>query len=127
MDAGNLFKADTRASDSAAEREPVINAYKNLNYDAVNVSRDDLNVGLEGLRLIARNQGLPFVSANLVSRKTGQPLFPPYVLRSAGRLRVGIVGVLEQTKETIPGSEDWDVTDPVTAAAKAVGIAEDPM
>ena len=64
-----------------------------MKYDAINVADRDLDEGVARLDSLARAHGLPLISASLLRSDTKQPAFPPYVIRKAGKARVGILGV----------------------------------
>jgi hypothetical protein len=70
-----------------------------LQYDAINLSTLDMNLGLNVLRRSAELFGLPLISANILDPGTAAPLFPPsreLTVRDAGGreiARVGIVGI----------------------------------
>ncbi len=61
------------------------------NYTAVAVGRSELNHGLLPLE-DAAEEGLPLICANLY--RDGERLFPPYLVREAGRMKIGIFALL---------------------------------
>jgi hypothetical protein len=66
-----------------------------MGYDVVNVGEKDLIMGLKFLSDVSQKAKFPFVSANLVDKKTGKAIFKPYVTKEIGGLRIGIFGLLD--------------------------------
>jgi 2',3'-cyclic-nucleotide 2'-phosphodiesterase (5'-nucleotidase family) len=62
-------------------------AFKQIGIDAVNVGELDLVLGLDYLRELEANYGIPFVSASLVDG-SGKLVFKPYVIKDIGKIRV---------------------------------------
>jgi 5'-nucleotidase/UDP-sugar diphosphatase len=60
---------------------------------AVNVGDSDLNLGLSFLRREA-SRGFPLISANLMERSSGTPIFSPYIIKKAEDVRVAFFGLL---------------------------------
>ncbi|MCX5854600.1 MAG: hypothetical protein NTZ24_08550 [Deltaproteobacteria bacterium] len=96
VDSGHLFN-DTSTS-SHSERAPdrarlITRAYKRMGIAAVNVGDSDLKLGLSFLRQEA-SLGFPLISANLMERSRGTPIFPPYIIKKAEGVRVAFFGLL---------------------------------
>lgn len=70
----------------------LIEAMAAMGIDAVGLAPLDLSAGTDFLRKQAGAQ-LPWVSMNLVSNKSGEPFFAPYIIKKAGDLSVGILGL----------------------------------
>jgi len=60
---------------------------------AVNVGDSDLMQGLTLLRQEA-SRGLPLISANLIDRSLGTPVFPPFVIKNVDNIRIAFFGLL---------------------------------
>ncbi len=90
--------------------------------DAVNVSAMDLADSADSLVAYGA-RGMPWISANIVWRKTGELVFKPDMIKTAGNLRVGIFGFMD---ENTMGASFFDETtplkvlDPVETARKEV-------
>ena len=65
-----------------------------IEYDAMAVGNHEFNFGLEVLRRAETQADFPFLSANTVDERTGEPAFPPYLVMEAGPVRVGILGLI---------------------------------
>lgn len=74
---------------------------KKMGIDAVNVSNMDLANSVDSL-LAYGNAGLPWLSANIVWKKTGTLVFPPDTVRTAGGVRVGIFGLIDENTLGVP-------------------------
>jgi hypothetical protein len=66
-----------------------------MGYDAVNVGDKDLMMGFKFLFGVTQRAKFPFVSANLVDKKTGQAILKPYVVKDISGLKIGILGLLD--------------------------------
>ena len=73
----------------------VVEEVKNMGIDAVNVSSMDLANSADSL-LAYGDAGLPWLSANIVWRKSGTLVFPPHTVKTAGDIRVGIFGFMDE-------------------------------
>jgi len=85
------------------EPSPTITAMNQIGYQAMAVGNHEFNFGLEVLRRAEAQADFPFLSANIVWAGTDRPAFPPYMMLSAGPLRVGVLGL---TTPNVPG---WEV------------------
>ena len=108
LDAGNalLGYALSQESGGALTRE----AMDLMGYDAMAVGGGDLALGVAHLRALADEAAFAVLAANLVSRETGLPIFSPYVVIQRGGVRVGILGLTEDTAlDQAPDAESYDV------------------
>lgn len=70
-----------------------------------------------------RGAAYPVVAANVTERSTGRPLFPAYVVRRLGGVRIGVVGaVLQETPRIVvpAGVTDLDFAEESQAINRAV-------
>jgi len=74
-----------------------IKAYNLIGYDAVGVGGFDLAGGLDFLQELAQQSTFTWLSANLVERASGKPLFAPFITRNLGGARVAIIGLTAST------------------------------
>ncbi|RZL37766.1 MAG: bifunctional metallophosphatase/5'-nucleotidase [Rubrivivax sp.] len=87
--------------------EPTLAAMSQLGIAASALGNHELDAGLPELLRKARGEcgpteclwpgfkgpGFPYLGANVLDARTGQPLLPSHVIRQAGALKVGIAGV----------------------------------
>jgi 2',3'-cyclic-nucleotide 2'-phosphodiesterase (5'-nucleotidase family) len=92
IDAGN-FLFGPESIDSRGRI--IVAAYDLLKYDAVNISFRDFRLGKAATLDVLRDAKFSPVSASLLDESTGQPLFAPFVVRSAGGLKVALIGITE--------------------------------
>ena len=129
LDAGNtLFKE--KGSPSSLERKKaklIATTYRRMGYQAVNVGSDDLSAGIEFLRELQGEIHLPLLSANLLGRKGGKPLFKSHVVFDLGGIRVGVFGLTSDARhnEGVP-PQGYFVADPIATAKRvAAELAKD--
>ena len=129
MDTGDLLNEDdvipdTLVKSARMRAEHIVELYKVIGIDAVNVGDMDLALGIGYLKELAQKTGFPFISANLVDAG-GAPIFPRYVIVKAGSKSVGIFGLIGDTGD-MPNrvkaltNEQASVTDAVAAANSVV-------
>ena len=129
MDSGDLLNEE-EAIPSAIEKsarmkaEHMVELYKTIGIDAVNIGEFDLALGIGYLKELAKKTDFPFISANIVDAG-GAPIFPRYVIKKIGDKNVGILGLIGDTsgmpnkvKEITNG--EASVTDIVAAATEVV-------
>ena len=73
--------------------EPMMTAMKRMGYDAMAVGNHEFSFGPGALARARSDAGFPFLAANIVREPGGAPAFDRSVIRTAGPLRVGIVGI----------------------------------
>jgi 5'-nucleotidase len=118
--AGDLVGASPLLS-ALFHDEPTIEAMNGIGLDVAAVGNHEFDEGAAELLRLQRGgchpvdgcrDGTPFegarfryLAANVVSRSTGRPLFPPYAIRKVGGVRIGFIGMtLEGTPEIVPPS-----------------------
>ena len=75
--------------------EGIIESYNLMGYDAVAVGVNDLAAGLAFLQEQAAASEFTWLSANLVRKSDGKPIFSPSVIHKVGNLSVGIIGLTD--------------------------------
>lgn len=65
-----------------------------MDYDALNLGESELRFGRAFLDEQREKAGFPFLSANLVDHRSGKRLYEAYVIKQAGHLKVGIIGLV---------------------------------
>jgi len=98
-----------------------------MGYDVVNVGEKDLMMGLKFLSEVSPKARFPFVSTNLVDKRTGECIFKPYVIKEIAGLRIGILGLLDdQFNPTLrEGDPGVNIIEPFSALrASMKGLKE---
>lgn len=89
------------------EPNPMMQIFNHLGYDAAIIGNHEFNYGLGLLEQAVRESRFPWLSANIVDSKTGEPHFgTPYIIKTfANGLRVGLLGL------TTPYIPNWEKPD----------------
>ena len=111
--AGDMIGASPLTS-ALFHDEPTIEALNALQLDVSSVGNHEFDEGITELKRIQNGgchptdgcqtghpyQGadFPYLAANVVSRKTGKPVLPPYAIKQVGGVKVGFIG------ETLKGT-----------------------
>lgn len=70
-------------------------AFKSLGYDALNVGHREAALSAAQLQQLKAHSPVPMISANLVDRATGAPIFDSHRIVKRGSARVALVGILD--------------------------------
>ena len=82
---------------------PIIKTMNMMGYDAMAVGNHEFNYGHEYLKKVASTAKFPFLSANILDERTGEPAFPPYKIIHRAGLKIGILGL------TTPSIPKWEL------------------
>lgn len=121
VDSGDLVVGT--AMSSVFRGAPDIAAMNLMRYDALNLGNHDFDFGIAHLNKLNKEARFPFLCTNLRPKKAG--VCRPFIIKSAGRLRVGFLGIVGQ--KTYPDSFDRRVIaeaefqDPIVAVRTAAG------
>lgn len=132
-DAGNLLHETTTLPEEKRQQEldrgeMLVDAHNLLGWDAQGIGGKDLVGGLPRLQALAKRAKYPFLSANLVDAKTGEPLFTPRAVVEKGGVRIGLFSVLSpdfDDHERVLAEAGARVTDPVEAARAQVAALKE--
>jgi 2',3'-cyclic-nucleotide 2'-phosphodiesterase (5'-nucleotidase family) len=99
LDAGDTFAIGLPARGKETEKarkrgEFILKIYEKMGYDAINIGDTDLVLGVHYLTALSKKSKIPFISANLREKKTGQPVFEPYRIKQVNGSKIGIIGLL---------------------------------
>lgn len=102
---------------------PFLQAAAYLQYDAINLGNHEFDYNLRLIKNRISESTVPVISANMLKAYSGEPYFKPYVFKSFGKLKIGILGL------NTPGTAVWNkahlegeimMEDPVATAKKYV-------
>ncbi|KAF2955674.1 5'-nucleotidase C-terminal domain-containing protein [Marinitoga sp. 38H-ov] len=108
--------------------DPMVKVMNHLGYVASVIGNHEFNYGKNILNKAVSEANFPFLSANIVDRDTGKPIFKPYLVFDYNGIKIGILGL---TTKFIPNWEDpknirnLDFYDPVDVARKYVKILKE--
>jgi 2',3'-cyclic-nucleotide 2'-phosphodiesterase (5'-nucleotidase family) len=97
MDSGN-FSGNPTPRDEKQTRT-LLEAMGRLDYKVVNVGERDIRMGYEQFAALTEGSELTYISANIVKKGSGEPIFEPYAIveledeGSRRPVRVGVIGV----------------------------------
>jgi 2',3'-cyclic-nucleotide 2'-phosphodiesterase (5'-nucleotidase family) len=99
----------------------MIDAMNLLNTDAVGVAARDLRYGASFLRTQLKRRSLQVVCANLIDKRSGKPLFDPYVIKKIGGVKVGFFGLIGEKADLGPSRDSLLIEEPLVVARRTVG------
>src|SRR5262245_28518799 len=97
-----------------------MDAMKVLGVDAVGVQERDLLFGLQFLLAQQKRTQLPIVSANLYYKGGKKLVFPPYLIKSIGGVKVGFFGLISDKVPLGPSEDSLHVEEPGVAAKRVI-------
>jgi hypothetical protein len=122
VDAGNmLFRkpptSQERRKEALLKIDVLLRAYEEMGYSAVNIGEKDLTLGLGFLDEVAKKAKFPFISANLIDRKTRKAVFKPFITKEIAGINVGVIGLMSRwVNEVLKEKEPYlEVLDPLDA------------
>ena len=71
----------------------ILKGYERIGCNAVNVGGFDLAAGTAYLQQIVDSTEIPFISANIIDSKSGDPIFPPHHIITEGGVTIGVIGL----------------------------------
>ncbi|MFQ6605180.1 MAG: hypothetical protein ACE5D8_06455 [Fidelibacterota bacterium] len=106
LDAGDLLFTTPRLTDANREVElltakKIIQGQSRIGSDGVNVGTFEFAAGFDFLKSITDTTRIPFISANLRYKDTGEYAFIPFRIIERDGLKIGITGVTSQLPATI--------------------------
>lgn len=109
LDAGDTISDTQEAVDS--QGAAVTRLMNRAGYDAMAPGNHEFDFGVGGLRRHIQSSRFPVLAANVTDSASGKPLSAPYVIRTSGGIRVGILGLsypntpLTTAKKNVAGLE----------------------
>lgn len=108
-----------------AKADLILRAYRRVGYDAVLPGEGDFSAGFSYLRQRGE-EGIPLTCLNLVSARSGKPVFPPFRTVSRGGMRILVTGLIAEDvfpKGALSGLQ-WKVALPRAALAELLAGKE---
>lgn len=75
-------------------------------YDAAGIASQDLAAGLDFFHQTAQQSKFPWLSANLVRKSSGQPIFAPSITKKTGEITIGVIGITNPSGSSVLKEED---------------------
>ena len=117
LDAGNFSSTNPTFNNRGIEK--ILTGFKRINYDAINLSINDLKLSWSYVKETKNTHNLPFISANIFSKNNLKSLVDPYLFLSKkdSLINIGVFG-LTQSNVNIPN--DITIMNPYEIASKIV-------
>ena len=102
LDAGNLFNEQDNSIG-------LIKCYNEIGYDALNIGAQDLAnaINISNLEKAAE---FPFISANIIHRQSGEPVFKPFTIVERNGIILAIIGLTNNLLDN--SSAEYGIKDP---------------
>jgi len=102
--------------------ELVLKIYEKMGYSALNIGDTDLVLGVRYLQALQKKFKIPFLSANLKSKKSMKPFFEPFLIKNMNGFRIGIIGLLTPGVPPYPAETRGEsfIDDPVKVATDLI-------
>jgi len=78
-----------------------LRGYEEIGCDALNVGGFEFSAGFPFLESLVASTGIPFISANIRDKATGDLVFDPYVILERGPFKIGVIGVTNLLPEWV--------------------------
>jgi hypothetical protein len=117
VDAGGYFPEFDTHQDVAWF---MMDAMKMLDLDAIGVGQRDLRFGVSFLQQQAKRTQVPVISSNLNFKAQGKTVFPPYLIKQVGGVKVGMFALLSPKVPLGPAQDSLSVIDPEATAKRMV-------
>lgn len=103
--------------------EPDIQLMNMIGYDAMTLGNHEFDNPPDVLTKQRQWAKFPFLAANVLVKKSGEPLVAPYVIKEVGGLKVAILGLVTNEVPTLVLPEnvtELEFADPIATAARYV-------
>ena len=112
LDAGNLFNGQINSIG-------LIKCYNEIGYDALNVGAQDLTnaINIGNLENVA---DFPFISANIINRESGKPVFKQFTTIERNGIILAIIGLTNNLLDNT--SVEYGIIDPIQAGKNLLEI-----
>lgn len=106
LDAGDALFANLQYSllylpSEKYKAKAFLEGYEQIGCDALNIGEYDLAGGYKFLKSLEKNSTIPFISANLREKDSGNLAFKPYVIINRNTLKIGIIGVTDYLSRNV--------------------------
>jgi 5'-nucleotidase len=73
--------------------EPAVETLNHMNFDVATAGNHEFDQGPEQMRRLSRLARFPYIGANSLDPRSGEPLLPPYTVVERAGVRIGFIGV----------------------------------
>src|SRR3989338_6633065 len=121
LSAGDVNTGATESDINHAE--PSFKGMNLLGFHAMAVGNHEFDNALSQLRVQEEWSDFPFLSANIYDKNTNQRMFAPYIVKTVGGIRVGILGLTTEETQFVANMKYIKVLefrDPLLEAKKLI-------
>jgi 2',3'-cyclic-nucleotide 2'-phosphodiesterase (5'-nucleotidase family) len=113
LDTGGFSKPTSYGLEIKART--ILYSYARMGVRAVNVATKDLMALKDYYFTLEKESEIKFLSANVVDKESGEPLFTPYIIEKVGETTVAIVGATEASPIGLQpiGGHNVEILDPI--------------
>tara|TARA_B100001094_G_C18168074_1_gene793372 strand:- start:195 stop:1226 length:1032 start_codon:yes stop_codon:yes gene_type:complete len=106
LDAGDMFFSKTNISNNIKSEKfrcsTMLQGYEKIGCDALNIGKYELLAGASFLKQMEKKyKSIPFISANIKYKDTGELLFRPYIVEERDGLKIGVIGLSNMVPDTM--------------------------
>ncbi len=121
VDAGDAFfrspyVVQSKRENLLATAQAILSSYNIMNCQVMNIGVNDLAAGPEFIKELETQAAFPFISANIMDVKTGEPLFESTAIIETNDHKLGFVGVTSGDKRL----KEFTFGDPLESAKQAI-------
>ncbi len=89
-----VYYANQSIKKDKSEEHLIAEVMNYMRYDAAAVGNHDLEAGHEVYDLLREKLNFPWLSANTIEKKSGEPYFEPYTIISRRGIKIAIIGLI---------------------------------
>jgi 2',3'-cyclic-nucleotide 2'-phosphodiesterase/3'-nucleotidase len=105
LDNGDIIQGDPAVYYSnyidTTNKNLLTRIYETLSYDVATIGNHDIEAGPSVYYKIQKELSIPWLGANIIDSKTGEPVFKPYHIIEKDGIKIAILGI------TTPGIPNW--------------------
>ena len=107
---------------STADKHLFTRVAEYIGYDALVVGNHDIEAGHAIYDKIASETQIPYLAANAIDEKSGEPYFKPYTILDKGGIRIAVIGMTNPNIKKWLGEELWHGIDflPIESIAQSL-------
>ncbi len=88
--------------------EGIVQALQKMKYEAIGIASQDLAAGVQFIKYLETKFNIPFLSINLASAESNEPLFTPYQILNTGEISIAVLGLTGIEPASLPASSSRD-------------------
>jgi 2',3'-cyclic-nucleotide 2'-phosphodiesterase (5'-nucleotidase family) len=129
VDSGDAFASERLyEAFNKARRDFLVKVMNYMGYDVLNIGDTEFGFNQTALKELRAQSKFFFVSSNIMDKTTGEPFFTPYVIRTVGDIKIGILGLITDNLPSRIPQQHIDrlvFADPVITAKKYVPLLKE--